>query len=237
MKERPILFSGPMVRALLNDNKTQTRRVLKVPHENPMGKWEVLPFGGPNGGHTRDGKTVPYQNVISHTRTGEIIACPYGQPGDRLWVRESFAHVYNTNAEPLARSPEDVAYMADGMTADRHVYGAWKPSIHMPRWASRIILDITSVRVERLQDISDADCIAEGCTQNHNGYYRGGPHPESGMKQMATAKDAYRDLWESINGPNSWAANPWLWVISFTPVAQGGAKPAITAARTRLEQQ
>ena len=88
----------------------------------------------------------------------------------------------------------------------------------MPRRASRITLEVTGVRVERLQDISEADSIAEGCTQNHNGYFCGGPHAVSGLKQMATARQAYRHLWESINGPESWAANPWVWAVSFRGV-------------------
>jgi hypothetical protein len=85
----------------------------------------------------------------------------------------------------------------------------------MPRAASRITLEITEVRVERLQDISEADSAVEGCTKNHNGYFWGGPHDVSGLKQMATAQQAYRDLWESINGPGSWEANPWVWAVSF----------------------
>jgi hypothetical protein len=92
----------------------------------------------------------------------------------------------------------------------------------MPRWASRITLEITGVRVERLQDISEADAIAEGCAKNHNNYYWGGPHKAGGLKQMATARQAYQDLWESINGPSSWEANPWVWVVGFKRV-QGGA--------------
>jgi hypothetical protein len=210
-KERSILFSGPMVRALLDGSKTQTRRVLKVPHENPLGKWEVLPWGGPNGGRTRDGKTVPYQNVIGHTRTGEIIASPYGQPGDQLWVRESFAHQYRDNTTPEKRSPEDVVYMADGLTPDPYAFGTWKPSIHMPRWASRITLEITRVRVERPQDISDADCVAEGCGALPSAI----GCPMTSDPGETIPRVMFRALWESINGPDSWAANPWVWAIEF----------------------
>ena len=203
MKERPILFSGPMVRALLDGSKTQTRRVLKVPHENPLGKWEVLPWGGPNGGRTRDGKTVPFQNVIGHTRTGEIIACPYGEPGDRLWVRE--AHAVDGKKVFFRAAHEE----SEG--AGPRVDIRWRPSIHMPRWASRITLEITSVRVERLQDISDADCVAEGC----------GALPSAIGCPMTSApgetipRAMFRALWESINGHGSWAANPWVWRVEF----------------------
>jgi hypothetical protein len=148
MKERPILFSAPMVRAILDGRKTQTRRVIK----------EKLMRG--EGAHVNN--------------------CQYGKPGDRLWVRETFCyHDY------LAR----YLYKADGVTGVK-----WKPSIFMPRIASRIMLEITGIRVERLQDISEEDAIAEGW-------------PKS--------SDWYRSLWESINGQGSWVLNPWVWVIEF----------------------
>ena len=208
MKERPILFSGPMVRALLDGSKTQTRRVLKVPHENPLGKWEVLPWGGPNGGRTRDGKTVPYQNVIGHTRTGEIIACPYGQPGDRLWVREAHYLTDDGDTEYAVYAADDLATYQhlrsiDALPSDfpadvKAQHRRLRPSIHMPRWASRLTLEITSVRVERLQNISNEDARAEGPAG----------HPDGPLH-------AFRSLWALINGPDSWAANPWVWAISF----------------------
>lgn len=193
MKERPILFSSAMVLAILANTKTQTRRAIKPQptHFNPVGvPRRVVPDGGPS----------------------DMIRCPYGQPGDRLWVRETFAprtlgawSVLDQHMKPL--------YRAD---ADRPEWKRiWRPSIHMPRWASRITLEITGVRVGRLQDISEADARSEGCTQNHNGYFWGGPHQTGGMKQMATALQAYQDLWESINGPGSWDANPWVWVLEF----------------------
>lgn len=210
MKERPILFSGSMVRALLAGTKTQTRRVVKpqfaadaipveMPATDPAGGW-VVP--GHSGVWWCDAAANP----------DDVRRCPYGQPGDRLWVRETFAprtlgawSVLDQHMKPL--------YRAD---ADRPEWKRiWRPSIHMPRWASRITLEITGVRVGRLQDISEADARSEGCTQNHNGYFWGGPHQTGGMKQMATALQAYQDLWESINGPGSWDANPWVWVLEF----------------------
>lgn len=222
MKERPILMSGPMVRALLAGHKTQTRLVVRLPHRNQLGKWEVLPWGGPNGGRTRDGATVPFQNVIGHSRTGEIFACPYGQPGDRLWVREAWMDLQGTGVEHRN---------ADGML-QRYAYGAdtppgsygdecrkgfglrWRPSIHMPRDASRITLEVTGVRVERLHDISEADATAEGASAKHT------------VDANYTAREAYAVLWEQINGGGSWDANPWVWVINFKRAAagqQGGA--------------
>lgn len=215
MKEHPIIFSAPMVRALLSGEKTQTRRVVKLPHSNPLGQWETLLWGGQDGGRTKDGDTMPAQMAIGHSRTGDILLCPYGQPGDRLWVRETFMDLQGTGVEhrpdplgPLHR----YAYQADtppGSRGDeaRKEYGLkWKPSIHMPRAASRITLEVTGVRVERLQDISEADAAAEGV------------HTDP----ACPAYDAYQALWEQINGKGSWDANPWVWVIDFRRAAQEG---------------
>jgi len=199
MKEHPILFSGPMVRALLDGCKTQTRRAMKP---------QPTEFVGGPGVTLRDGSPAPLVPLDDSVEPyGREIVCPYGQPGDRLWVRE--AHAVDGKKVFFRAGHEE----SEG--AGPRVDIRWRPSIHMPRWASRITLEVTTVRVERLQDISEADAIAEGCTQNHNGYYWGGPHPVSGLKQLATAKGAYQDLWESINGPDSWAANPWVWAIEF----------------------
>ena len=182
MKERPILFSGPMVRALLAGAKTQTRRAVnpQPTHFNPAG---VPRRAQPEGASTH-------------------LTCRYGERGDRLWVRESFAHIYCDNAIPEKRRDDDVAFMADGFSVDRYVYGSWKPSIHMPRWASRILLEITEVRVERLQDISRGDAMDEGC-----------PFPN--MAQGDDPRKWYAELWDQISGPGAWAANPWVWAVSF----------------------
>jgi hypothetical protein len=217
MKERPINFLAQEVRATLAGAKTQKRLVVKLPHTNPLGRWEVLPWGGPNGGRTRDGKTVPFQNVIGHSHTGEIIGCPYGQPGDRLWVREPF----RTDSAQDKYPPRDCAsnwplwFEADGTVArsDRVTNatpGKLRSGMVMPRWASRITLEVTGVRVERLQDISEADAVAEGLQRTSRGHWLPGPcdHPEW----------AYHQLWDQINGPGSWDANPWVWVIQFDRV-------------------
>ena len=198
MKERPILFSAPMVRALLAGTKTQTRRIAK-------------PVRHPDWGNLYS----PGALVREHEPMHVIYrACPYGQPGDRLWVRETWAAPHSEDARPPRAIQCDWMLIHYAATEDRGGL-LWRPSIHMPRWASRITLEITGVRVERLQNISKADAEAEGCTKNHNGYYLGGPHAVSGRKQMATAQSAYRDLWESINGAGSWEANPWVWVVAF----------------------
>jgi hypothetical protein len=172
MKERPILFSGPMVRAILDGRKTQTRRVVKLRNDS---------CGDP---------IMP---------NDPRMPCPFGGPGDRLWVKETHGP-----------SAGGMVYRADGGTACPDG-GKWRPSIFMPRWASRITLEVTGVRVERLQDISQADAMAEGVTQ---GVYRG-----LTGSIVATCEDqvveGYRELWQSINGPGSWDANPWVWVVEF----------------------
>jgi hypothetical protein len=195
MKERPIIFSAPMVRAILAGTKTQTRRALKQVQVRsaamPEPEWRSV-----------------------HT------LCPYGQPGDRLWVREAWS-----------RDEEDGAlfYRADvgtGNEADdwqQNIYdGAsgyrWKPSIHMPRWASRITLEVTAIRVERLQDISEADAQAEGVTPKWEPGCSGRLMEALGGFSFRPAASAYAELWEQINGPNSWDANPWVWVIEFKRV-------------------
>lgn len=214
MKERPILFSGPMVRAILSGRKTQTRRVAK-PGRDPSlldGSWsdEYVLDPGNHGWLMRD--------------------CPYGEAGDRLWVRE--AHIiFPTYGQrradgkrwgpwgglptTLSEDGKQIAYYREGF--DRCDPGRWRPSIHMPRWASRIALDVTGVRVERLQDISEADAIAEGilvqCSQTDVGWV--GYWPAADTEPYATAVEAYRALWESINGEGSWDTNPWVWVVEF----------------------
>ena len=204
MKERPILFSAPMVRAILEGRKTQTRRVVKP--QPPAGH----NFAGFTIHSTRtsdEGKAVwGAGDALPYLRAAHRVRCPYGQPGDRLWVRETWA-----------RDDEDGAlfYRADvglGGNADdwerNRIDGApryrWRSPIHMPRWASRITLEITGVRVERLQCISDHDAIAEGAQQigDCDGAFVAG----------------YRNLWESINGAGSWDANPFVWVVEFKAV-------------------
>ena len=201
--ERPILFSAPMVRAILEDRKTQTRRVVKLPHSNPLGHWEPFLFGG-KGCRDSKGREISGQMTISHTRTGEVIGCPYGAPGDRLWVRET----WGLHQQQFDHECHDVIYRADDQrpTVDR-----WRPSIYMPRWASRIDLEVTGVRVERLQDISEADARAEGAPPSH-------PSIDAISREFGYAdfpRSWFAQLWESINGAGSWAANPWVWAVEF----------------------
>lgn len=209
MKERPIIFSAPMVRALLDGTKTQTRRVapireLKIlQHPGDMLTWSVSflkPVKGVLSSHS-GGK-------LSDLQARSIIASrfnPYGQPGDRLWVRESFTD----EAGGTRPYPGDHIYYK----ADTHqpLCERWSPSIHMPRWASRITLEITGVRVERLKDISEADAIAEGVEL-------GGPIGHLPTYLAAPYAYQYAQLWESINGPGSWDENPWVWVLEFNRI-------------------
>lgn len=234
MKERPIIFSAPMVRALLSGEKTQTRRVVKLPHSNPLGQWETLLWGGQNGGRTKDGDTMPAQMAIGHSRTGDILLCSYGQPGDRLWVRE--AHyltdngdleyvVYATDSEAVREHLTSIDRLPPDFPAEvKAQHRKLRPSIHMPRWASRITLEVTGVRVERLQDISESDCWAEGIEEVMHDF------DDAAQIDMANrlgcciedAKPLYALLWERINGKGSWDANPWVWVIDFRRAAQEG---------------
>lgn len=216
MKERPILFSAPMVRAILAGQKTQTRRAFSPYTEKLMcaaaSIGEVSWFMD-NGGLE--------ENDLAYVQQ----FCPYGQPGDRLWVRESWADLTQTHGQRWERLNCETGlyerginpfawYRADGDQPDvgdgaTH-YAPWRPSIHMPRWASRILLEVVAIRVERLQDISDADCIAEGAPGGH------GAIP--GYTYNATPQEHYRHIWTSINGPASWDSNPWVWVVEFKRV-------------------
>ena len=211
-RERPILFSAPMVRAILSGTKTQTRRVVKLNRHYQIEERD-------------DGSLWPW--MYDDDRASDSwLACPYGKPGDRLWVREAwrterdFDHLPPRDLDPTMTATP-VQYEA-GPHADV-LDGKLRPSMFMPRWASRITLEVTAVRVERLQDISEADAIAEGGTETMRGWWTHeglqwndpGPNHRFG----ATPIDSYRVLWESINGPNSWGANPWVWAINFKRLA------------------
>lgn len=217
MKERSILFSGAMVRALLAGTKTQTRRVVKLkPHQQI---------------EERDDGT-PWPWMYDGERDADAwMACPYGQPTDRLWVRETwYCDDYRVQRGPyvkpndmdLDEARDDGTLIYRASSGDRPYEAeqpVWRPAIHMPRWASRITLGITSVRVERLQDISEADAQAEGATPipDHCDHVRlacadigcSGPQPH---------RLGFRAIWQDINGPTSWDANPWVWVVEFERV-------------------
>lgn len=239
-KEHGTLFQLSMVTALLDDIKTQTRRGVKLPHMNPLGKWEPMTFGGDQGGRTAAGKIIPLQGGIWHTRSGECLSCPYGAPGDRIWVRETFYAFGRWETRFNVKKGRDEWHFVD-LTIEsgfKHLFEKpagwlkskrgntlptwWKrPSIYMPRVASRISLEITAVRAEYLQEISEADAIAEGVRQmrDGSGTWVGREGPGLLVTPWLTARDAYRDLWESINGLGTWALNPAVWVIEFKRIA------------------
>ena len=207
IKDRPILFNGPLVRAILEGRKTVTRRPVKATKahadgfmmlDHGKGWWPYNTFGDFTSDH--EGMEYP-------------IACPYGKPGDRLWVREAWARIR------VAQAPDQewVVYREGDNRTDYG--GPWKPGIHMFRRDSRILLEITDVRVERLQDISDKEIEAEGIDLDAlaDGQDRYDMcHAGSGADGRPTLRTAWRDLWESTGG--DWDANPWVWCVSFKRV-------------------
>lgn len=201
--EKPILFSGEMVRRLLDGFKTQTRRVIKL---QPTGEYPIH-FDAEDSLWYEDGGCWKAR-------------CPYGSAGTRLWVREAWCECEASDADEhgvFYRGAKGIAYKANWGGIDDVI--RWKPSIHMPRRASRITLEIVDVRVERLNEISEGDAAAEGVGRielqpapllgEHNGRKMYG-HP-----MTSTHEHAFRVLWESINGAGSWEANPWVWVLEF----------------------
>ncbi|EAO4600131.1 hypothetical protein E5771_12580 [Salmonella enterica] len=211
MKERGMIFNAEMVRAILDGRKTQTRRPIK---------WKQTRFT--EIAERDDGSLWPWAEDCE--RGGDIwFACPYGEIGDRIWVRETWqvihdhidesSHVeYRTYAPSIPKEKDRywhtvyAEHFGDESREDRGF--PWRPAIHMPRWASRITLEITGVRVERLNSITESDAEAEGVT-------------DTGFGDLLV--DGYRYLWKSIYGEESWAANPWVWVIEFKRVEGGAA--------------
>ncbi|MBE5213248.1 hypothetical protein IG611_01710 [Pectobacterium sp. A535-S3-A17] len=262
MKETGIIFNSDMVRATLSGEKTQTRRIMKI--QPP--KRENFPgssFGLCRAVHP-DSKMFSlnqYDRLPKHPTDWDLdgsvgvarnagfpmtYRCPFGQVGDRLWVRETWsllgnedactidwndnlvkgggvdaARIYRASCEQkpgdygLWSIPDDADWKPH--TDDMKFEGAWTPSIHMPRWASRIILEITDVRVERLNDISEQDCWAEGIDEI-DGRFENVEIIDMAVKLGCCIEDAkpmFALLWQSIYGAESWSANPWVWAVSF----------------------
>ncbi|WP_410680852.1 hypothetical protein [Citrobacter braakii] len=253
MKERGMIFNGEMVRAILDDRKTQTRRIMAIqPEHSELGLRRVI--DSKNG---RDnGKYFWSQSDACGLKMrSKVFGCPYGEVGDRIWVRETWAtlgnedgccvdwndnlckgderaaaRIYRASCEQrpgdygLWSIPDNAYWKPD--TENEKFEGAWRPSIHMPRWASRILLEITNVRVERLNAIREEDATAEGVPR------AGGLLPDypgtflTPNGDFATAKVAFQRLWESIYGEENWQANPWVWVIEFKVVPNVQDNPA-----------
>jgi len=254
IKEKPILFSGPLIVPIQEDIKTQTRRLrnLNKINTNPN-HWE---FGGIN----RDGLDIFY-STCEDPETCELkcdgtilIKCPYGEVGDGLWVRETFTIESNFNIDSEECYPPPFNDGRPVRRVDDPLYGKhweqphyratdpepelsyddmedpgcrWKPSIHMPRWASRITLGITSIRIERVQDISNSDAKAEGAPVISTSWGHLSEKEVSEL-QAGTYRCAFANLWNSINGKPradgidvSWEANPWVWVVFFERINNG----------------
>ena len=212
MTERGMIFNGEMVRAILDGRKTQTRRPVK---------FSIL--------DRNLGCELAGNELAGELSAGNYLNSAFGKPGDRIWVRETFQgplfdydlmDSYCKDPTPFEK-PEFCVYKADGVPApefydaDDELHCCWRPSIHMPRWASRILLEITDVRVERLNAISQEDAQAEG--MELAGWRPTYSDPDSGGEVM-TPYDNFAELWSSIYGKESWNANPWVWVISFKRV-------------------
>jgi hypothetical protein len=235
VKERPILFSVPMVRALLEGRKTQTRRAIKTFRCGGLDNCVRLSTGGyaelqdeglgyhPVG---TEWKLAPSERINDW--------CPYGSPGERLWVRETYA-IMSTDGHtasvayrermPAGKTLADtdggldlIELSTDELIwADAHIDGErWRPSIFMPRWASRITLEITEVRVQRLQEITEDDAKAEGA--EWYGFADLKPNGDLRDGESVAYRAGFHDLWQSINGEESWKSNPWVWAITFKAV-------------------
>jgi hypothetical protein len=196
MKEQSIPFNAPMIRALLEGRKTQTRRIVKPQPAVKDGAWSL-----------ETSKVSISADAVYHRDFRELIVghCPYGKPGDVLWVKENWGY-FGGDEYLYQQDIGSVGYRADHLGCNPIPGGRWRSSRFMPRWASRITLDVTGVLVERLQDISEADALAEGMRCDKDTLAATG---------HATYIDAFRDIWEQINGPGSWEKNPWVWVIEF----------------------
>lgn len=212
VRERPILFSAPMVRAILEGRKSCTRRIVKPQPETVDYPARYLPneWGFYNGAYPPHGKAV---------------RSPYGKPGERLFVKEAYRPTFHPElwdcveyrADGVMRKPEGLTSEQGYRFSDACGVGPgrWKSSLFMPRWASRITLEVTGVRVERVKDISEADVESEGAIGVRDNLW-GWENWDGGC--WDTAQAAYAYLFDKINGAGSWDANPWVWVVEFKPV-------------------
>lgn len=237
--EKPILFSAPMVRAILGGKKSQTRRIIKTQPVTDGKAWACY-WEGPN----HDGQYGPSAWWLDEPPCDSMLGhCPYGKVGDCLWVRETWQCIgrQGGTSEPILHYAASDGGASRPLTQSENYWklkdkfafwdderrklcsrDGWRPSIHMPRWASRLTLEITSIKVERLADISESDCWAEGIEEVDGTFDLLVPDMARrlGMSHE-DAKPTYACLWESINGKGSWSKNPWLWVVSFK--AKGAA--------------
>ncbi|HCY3429384.1 TPA: hypothetical protein O1M59_001703 [Klebsiella variicola] len=240
MTERGMIFNADMVRAILDGRKTQTRREVKLNLDiaclATTYDWATSLAANHYQGLTEEQiqqKAESLRGVIHPVilANGQMVSiiCPHGKPGDRIWVRETFTGHYldddqiqdiKDGRDKASRLCEYRADYPDGYQAA----DGWTPSIHMPRWASRILLEITNVGVQRLQDISSGGAVREGiCQLPASGRYCLSPGDQYFGGASHSAKEVYSWLWSSIYGEESWKANPWVWVIEFKRVEGGAA--------------
>lgn len=206
MRERPILFNGDMVRAILEGRKTVTRRL--VDPQPPVGhQWHGWIVESSNRKDEGKASWAACEGSLAHD--AHRVHCPFGRPGDRLWVRETFVGGQNGTAIRYRATEPD-------WPAGQGTHWPWRPSIHMPRWASRILLEVTAVRVERLQDITEEQAQAEGADPIHLDGLTASDITALDLEWADPAtpyRNGFRRLWESLGG--DWDANPWVWVIEF----------------------
>lgn len=227
MKERPILFKPKMVEAILAGGKTMTRRILKLKGLNGHEVKSIQKDGSGKGWVAWSPREVSAEETAMLYPGEEGFKCPYGQPGDVLWVRETWqyvdigpgdennGYVYKASENGIAWEENDESWK-------------WRPSLFMPRSACRLRLEITNIKVERLQDISKADAIAEGIESWVENRIASKPtrykcyvdldSPKDPATYCGNPIDSFQSLWFKINGKESWDANPWLWVIEFKPI-------------------
>jgi hypothetical protein len=271
-KERPLLFKGEMVRAILDGRKTQTRRIVADKRLSPkltlLELFDFLGGGGRCDSSGDDGLRVSFvsdyerqdDNGRRYKYTGllvqseavpedgaEEIVCPYGVQGDSLLVREKWRtkkqwdHLAPT-ALPIYDSALPDCDIDWAATPTHQLHGRWRAAIHLPLRFARIELDLTKVRVERLQDISEQDAIAEGCEMDPEMrpgdaapliFPKEQPHPKGGFVGWDDAREWYADLWDSINGAGAWDKNPWVWVISFRRISEASDRPGADSVLER----
>lgn len=219
MREHPLLMKGPLVRATLEGRKTQTRRPLPDVFNSPP---DLIYGWLPPGEWKLFGATMERWGAQWRGTYPSQVLCPLGRAGDRLWVRETFQSWRKVGHESDEWEPIGASYASAGDTIEYRATskstGPWTPSIHMPRWACRLVLPLVSVRVERVQDITEEDAKAEGVER-----ISAGPGWECWMgygpsSSRKTARDSFRSLWISIYGEASWDANPWVWVAEWKEI-------------------
>ncbi len=223
MQEHPLLMQGPLVRATLEGRKTQTRRPLR---NQPPSGYHLVRVCGPWAEFENDGPTLAKYSTKS----------PLGEAGDRLWVRETWG--IGARPCPVEGGREGIEYRADegfqeddisllplysvdppeGHTLDEYCKRGWRPSIHMPRWACRLVLPLVSVRVERVQDITDEDAEAEGIREWAKTDPKLCALRAAGFAVPSRPKFLFRLCWISIYGEGSWDANPWVWVAEWKEI-------------------